>query len=222
VALGCASDQGPNWNPISSEDTKQLFVLSNVNSTGYIGHGFVLTRDGHQPLGITAFRVTSSLFPANPADPSSAQAWLRTVVDSPTVVVRLGQRFTIAGAQIASSIDSQHDVAAFAVIDFKPERALELASSLPAVGDTVFVLAVQLGDSPLDGPRRHPAHVVVSSASELQYVYLASSNPYLTTGAAVLDRDGHVVGLHVSAFISGPQVHGIAVGVNSLRALLPD
>jgi hypothetical protein len=121
-----------------------------------------------------------------------------------------------------TSADSQHDLAAFSVIDFDATRALELAAALPSVGDTVYVLAMHLGDSSLDGPRRHPALVVVSSNAELQYVYLASSNTYLTNGAAVLDRSGRVVGVHVAAFISGPQVHGIAVGVNSMRAILPD
>src|SRR4029079_10082493 len=118
--------------------------------------------------------------------------------------------------------DSQHDLAAFAVLDYLPDRALELAASLAAVGDTVDVLAIQLGDSPLDGPRRHPAQVLVASDAELHYVYLASSNTYLTSGAGRLDKSGHVVGVNVASFVSGQRVHGLAVGVNSLRALLPD
>jgi hypothetical protein len=38
----------------------------------------------------------------------------------------------------------------------------------------------------------------------------------------VLNREGQVVGLNVGTLVNGPQVHGLAVGVNSLRALLPD
>jgi hypothetical protein len=220
LASGCKSSSEPQWNPISAEDTKQLFVFSPVGFTGYFGHGFLLTRDGHDPVAVTSFQAAGQM-PDGTTAPDETTAWLRTVVDSPTVLVRLGQRFTIAGAHSVQTNDSQHDLAAFAVLDFLPERALELAEALPAVGDTVFVLAMQLGDSPLDGPRRHPAQVMISSDAELNYVYLASSNTYLTSGAAVLDKNGRVVGVNVASFVTGPRVHGLAVGVNSLRALLP-
>jgi hypothetical protein len=199
----------------------QLFVFTPAGFSGYFGHGFVLTREGHEPLGITSLQ-TAGPMPGVATDPTEATALLRTVVDSPTVFVRLGQRFTIPDAHTAVSNDSQHDIAAFTVLDYLPERALELAASLPAVGDTVYVLAMQLGDSPLDGPRRHPAQVLIASDAELHYVYLASSNTYLTSGAAVLDKSGRVIGVNVASFISGPRVHGLAVGVNSLRALLPN
>jgi hypothetical protein len=221
IASACKSSNEPTWNPISAEDTKQLFVFSPAGFVGYFGHGFLLTREGHAPLGITSLQAAGQM-PGTPTGPTETTAWLRTLVDSPTVMVRLGQRYTIAGARAVQSNDSQHDLAAFAVLDPTPERALELAASLPAVGDTVYVLAMHYGDSPLDGPRRHPAQVMISSDVELNYVYLASSNTYLTSGAAVLDKSGHVVGVNVASFVSGPRVHGLAVGVNSLRSLLPD
>lgn len=222
VAGACASSEPPELLPISAEETRPLFLYSHLNSTGYAGHGFLLQREGKRALGVTAFHVVGPMT-VDPVDPDAqvATAWLRTVVDS-SILVRLGTRLTVPGAHTLNSTDTQHDVAAFAVLDFIPSRALELAAALPAVGDTVYVLALHLGNDPRGGPRRHPARVLISSDAELRYVYLASANSNMTSGAAVLDRDGHVVGLNVGSLVSGPQVHGIAVGVNSLRAILPD
>jgi hypothetical protein len=222
VASACSSSEPPELLPISAEDTRQLFLYSHLNSFGYAGHGFVLEREGKRPLGVTAFHVVGPMT-SEPTDPDAqvATAWLRTVVDS-QILVRLGTRLTVPGAKTLNGSDTQHDVAAFAVIDFIPSRALQLAAGLPAVGDTVYVLAMHVGNDPRSGPRRHPARVLISSDLELRYVYLASANANYTSGAAVLDRDGHVVGLNVGTLVNGPQVHGLAVGVNSLRALLPD
>ena len=223
AASACSSNEPPELLPISAEETRQLFLYSHLNSTGYAGHGFVLEREGKRPLGVTAFHVVGPMT-SEPTDSDAqvATAWLRTVVDS-LILVRLGTRLTVPGAHTLNGSDTQHDVAAFAVIDFIPSRALQLAAGLPAVGDTVFVLAMHVNtNDPRSGPRRHPARVLISSDTELRYVYLASANANNTSGAAVLNREGQVVGLNVGTLVNGPQVHGLAVGVNSLRALLPD
>jgi hypothetical protein len=223
LASGCASSsEPPALLPISAEETRQLFVFSHVYSNGYDGHGFVLEREGKRPLGITAFHVAGPIT-NEPSDPDAqvTTALLHTIVDS-SIMVRLGARFVIADAHTLSSTDTQRDVAAFAVRDFIPSRALQLAAAPPAVGDTVYVLALHVGNDPRSGPRRHPARVVASRDLELRYIYLASANSNFTSGAAVLDRDGHVVGLNVGTLVNGPQVHGLAVTLHSLRALLPD
>ena len=211
----------PNLDPISAEETMQLFLFSHSPTlSAYDGHGFVLKRDGQRPLGITAYHVAGPVV-TGPIDPESPQptAWLRTIVDA-TVVVRLAERVPIPGARTIDGADSQHDIAAYAVIDFIPERALELSADLPAVGDTVYVLALHVGDHPRSGPRRHPARVVTSNDSQLRYQYLLSANANMTSGAAVLDRDGKVVGLNVGTVVSDG-VFGLAVNVRSLRATLP-
>ena len=224
MTSGCsAATATPRLDPISAEETKQLFLFTHVPSGGsYDGHGFVLKREGKRPLGITAFHVAGPVI-SGPTDPASPQptAWLYTIVDAP-VVVRLAERVPVPGARTIDGSDSQHDIAAYVVMDFIPERALELADDLPAVGDTVYVLALHIGDHPRSGPRRHPARVVTSSDTQLRYEYLLSANANMTSGAAVLDRTGKVAGLNVGTVVSGGAVFGLAVGVRSLRANLPD
>jgi hypothetical protein len=213
----------PKLDPISAEETAPLFLFSHSPSgSGYDGHGFVIRREGRRPLGLTAFHVAGPVV-TGPVDPVSPQAtaWLRAIVDVP-VVVRLAERLPIVGARTIDGTDSQHDVAAYTVIDFIDGRALELATDLPAVGDTVYVLALHVGDHPRSGPRRHPALVTTASDTQLRYRYLLSKNANFTSGAAVLDRTGRVVGLNVGTVGGGDDVSGIAVGVRSLRALLPD
>lgn len=212
----------PKLDPISSEETMQLFLFSHGPTIAtYDGHGFVLKREGQRPVGVTAYHVAGPVV-TGPTDPASPQptAWLHTIVDV-TVLVRLGERIPVPGARTISGTDSQHDIAAYAVIDFIPERALELAADLPAVGDTVYVLALHVGDHPRSGPRRHPALVVTASDTQLRYRYLLSANANMTSGAAVLDRAGKVVGLNVGTVVSDG-VFGLAVGVRSLRANIPD
>ena len=220
----CGSPAAPTLDPISAEETRPLFLFNrSALSAGYDGHGFVIQRDGQRPLGITAYHVAGSFVPTGPVDPAAPQvtAWLRTIVDTP-IVVRLGERLSIPGAQTITAGNSQHDVAAFTVLDFIPARSLELATDLPPVGDTVYVLALHIGDHPRSGPRRHPALVTVSTDTDFRYRYLLSANANMTSGAAVLDSQGRVVGLNVGTIGSGDQVFGLAVGIRSLRALLPE
>jgi len=123
-------------------------------------------------------------------------------------------------------------------------RVLHLAHALPRVGDTVTILALHGASSvqnPLRGPRRHPARVAVSHDSAFVYVYLGSSAADLTSGAAVLDRQGQVVGINVGTLTmsasswqsfrdrygpccegatSGERV-GLAVNVQSIRRRVP-
>src|SRR5205085_1758212 len=115
----CGSPAAPVLDPISAEETLPLFLFSrSILSGGYDGHGFVVRREGQRPLGITAFHVAGSFVPTGPTDPEvpQATAWLRTIVDTP-IVVRLGERLLIPGAQTISAGNSQHDVAAFTVLD---------------------------------------------------------------------------------------------------------
>jgi hypothetical protein len=174
-----------------------------------------VNRGGGELLALTAYHV---------AGQTDGGAWLRSPID-PSVLVQLGDRVFIDGAATISASASQNDLAAFRVVDWKPELALELASALPAVGDTVWVLAVHISDPanphPLDGPRRHPARVDVSHESALVYTYLGSANSNFTSGAAVLDRDGRVVGVNVGSRVMNPgEVAGLAVHVVSIRRLI--
>lgn len=221
-----------------------LFYYDEFSSGTPAPHAFLINRPGSAPLALTAYHVagasSATLAQSGVVAPN---AWLRSPIDQ-SVTVRIGPRVPIDGAQTIGANGSQSDLAAFYVIDWRPELALELANAVPQVGDTVYVLAVHLGDGanphPLSGPRRHAARVDVSHDSAFVYTYLGSANSNYTSGAAVLDRDGRVVGVNVgtrtmstsawdnyrSRFApccvtpTGGEVVGLAVHVNSIRRLL--
>jgi hypothetical protein len=188
----------------------------------------VLLLPGGAPLAITAYHV---------AGPGSGSYASRARLCSPLsarVAVRLSERLDIPGARTIGPAGSQHDVAAFRIQGDAAALALELADSMPAVGDTVWVLAVHAGAA---GPGRHPARVAVAHDSAFVYAYLGSANTNATSGAAVLDRAGKVVGLNAGTLImnpdawrryrerypgccdgvSGGEVVGLAVNLGSLR-----
>jgi len=229
---------GPTEGGGPQDDLRQLFRIRwsppSASDAGDGGHAFLLDRPGSQPLALTAYHVAGPVGAA--PDPGVPTAWLRSPVN-PSIVIRLGARLPIPGARTISSAGSQDDMAAFEVMDWDPSRALELAADLPSPGDTVWVLAVHTGDGPANGPRRHPARVAVAHDSALVYSYLASANTNGSSGAAVLDRDGRVVGVNVGTLImtpeswqrfrdrygpcceavAGNEVVGLAVGVRSIR-----
>jgi hypothetical protein len=215
--------------PFTAEETKQLFRLQWPNSSQFAGHGFLLDRGSQRPLGVTAYHVAGPIpgpIPVpQPIGTAVVTAALRHVV-SPEIVIRLGERLPIAGARTISSGDTQHDVAAFEVVDWNPERALRLAAEPPSVGDTVFVLAIHYGSGgpdqhPLSGPRRHRALVRESTTTSFVFTYIGSANSNFTSGAAVLNQAGFVVGLNVGTNTPSGRVDGIGVGLTALRALLP-
>ena len=165
------------------------------------GHGFVVETPTSGSVALTAHHVGGAV-PIGPDAPGGISAYLQTPA-APTLTVRLGERFVIPGARTIDRSSSQADVAAFRIVDTERTagRALQFADRRPPVGDTVWVLAVHLtipsNFDPRAGPRRHPARVEVSHDSAFIYSYLESYNANLTSGAAVLDRDGRVVGINV-------------------------
>jgi hypothetical protein len=238
VALAACNVPPTQFEPVPADEVRQLFLIQ-LRSGSVAGHAFLLNRPGATPLGVTAYHVAGPI--AQSTDPEGTPtAWLFSPVGQ-SAVLRLGARVPITGARTISSAGSQDDLAAFEVIDRDVTRSLELAEDLPGVGDTVWVLAVHGGDHPLNGPRRHPARVAVAHDSAFVYAYLASKNPDFTSGAAVLDRGGRVVGVNVGTLIvsadgwqryreryapccdgmSGGEVVGLAVGVRSVRLRLP-
>ena len=210
-------------------DLRALLVVQWSAGDAYAGHGFLLSRPGAPNLALTAHHV---------AGPQTEGGWLKSPLN-PVVAFRFGPRLTIAGARTIGAGGSQHDMAAFEVLDWDASRALVLADGLPGVGDTVFVLSVQTGnEGSLAG--RHPARVAVAHDSAFVYQYLQSKNPNGTSGSAVLDRAGRVVGINVGTLImtperwqsyrdryapccsggNGGEVVGLAVGVRSIKSLL--
>jgi hypothetical protein len=225
VALACNAQQVTSFDGVSEEEIRGLFYFHHATNEstapGPSGHGFLLSRPNAPPLGLTAYHVAGPIggSPANPAVPRVLGVLRRPV--NALLSLRLGERVPVTGAQTIGSGESQRDLAVFNVLDVDNTQTFPLASQLPNVGDTVYVLAVHVGDHPRSGPRKHPARVSVSSATALNYVYLASANSNMTSGAAVLNREGSVVGVNVGSLVNNGQVTGLAVHALSIAALLP-
>jgi hypothetical protein len=238
----CLSATTPALLPVDEADVRALFRIQLADLPGgFAGHAFLVLGPAGERLALTAFHVAGPVLsgPVSPGASPVVTAWLQTVVNSATRL-RLRERVPIAGARTIGNAGSQDDLAAYRPIDWDSTRALRLGDDLPRVGDTVFVLAVHVGDSPWSGPRRHPARVAVSHDSAFVYVYLASANSNGTSGAAVLDRRGNVVGVNVGSVVTTPDtweryreryapccdgaragdVIGLAVGIRSIRAHL--
>lgn len=191
------------------------------------GHAFLID-DGGPPLALTAHHVAGDFVPSIGPGPT-----LRSPVDS-RISIRLGRRLEVPGARTIGTGSSQHDMAVFQVVDRDASRYLRLAAALPAVGDTVWVLAVHTGAA---GAGRHPARVDIVHDSLVAYSYLASANTNGSSGAALLDRAGRVVGINVGTLIVdagrwqrwrerygpccdqpvGGEVVGLAVGLPAIR-----
>src|SRR5687767_6281557 len=82
-------------------------------------------------LAITAYHVAGPVA-FYPTDPMEVSAFLISPV-LPTTHIRLGKRLTIPGAHVLSFDDTQYDIAAFRVRDWRPARALPLGTVVPAV-----------------------------------------------------------------------------------------
>ena len=211
------------------DSLRSLFRVQGADPyNGPAPHGFLL-RLSDRTLAITAHHVLSS----NQGDP------VATVVRSPfdgQLSLTLGRALPVAGAQTIGSGGSQHDMAAFQTVgELAPAHYLQLAPALPALNDIVYVYAVLPSH-----PRRyrHPARVVVAHDSALIYVYNDVTSANLTSGAAVLDAQGRVVGINVGTLdrmtqdrwdryrsryapccsgVSSGETVGLAVSVRSMR-----
>jgi len=223
AVVGCSTPTVALFK-VDPEELRGLLYIhigSSPSTSHWGGHGFLLNRPGKEPLALTAYHVAgdAGFVSAPPEAAPPVTAFLVSPVNSPGSV-RLGPPRAFPNARTSTSPRSQLALAAFTGIDWDPTLAFTLAESLPAVGDTVFVLAVHYGDDPRGGPRRHPARVTTSSATRFAYVYLASANTNMTSGAAVLTRSGQVVAVNAGTIVDNGSVTGLGVGVESIRALL--
>lgn len=220
----CASPTATTVFGVSPAEIRGLFFIhlgSSPSTSTWGGHGFLLKRPGKEPLALTAHHVAGGVgfVTVHPEAALPTTAFLVSPVNAPTSV-RLGPRRAVPNAQTIGSGGSQHDLAAFTVIDWDSTLAFSLAEHLPAVGDTVFVLSVHFGDDPRGGPRRHPARVTMSNESRFAYAYVASANTNMTSGSAVLNRAGDVVAVNAGTIVDNGTVIGLGVGVGSIRTLL--
>jgi hypothetical protein len=185
------------------------------------GHAFILSMfEGAPLLAVTAHHVMQ-VTPETRWDEVASlvrSARLRNITDG-AITVPLGPVRPISGARRISGPGSQDDVAAFAVPQAATTQILRLAERAPGIGDTVWVFAATLDGNPAT---RHPARVTDSGDLGFRYAYLGRMNANWTSGAAVLDRSGRVVGVNVGTVGGGDNVVGLGVGWAALRThLLP-
>lgn len=157
-------------------------------------HAFlVAVENGTRVLAVTAHHA---LEVGGPRTLAEMRQYLRDVrlrsVESPDATVPLGDPLPVDGAERIGRNGWGRDVALLPVID-SGVGALRLGSVAPTVGDTIWLMAATQGMR----ERRHPARVAISNDSMLVYQYLSAIDTRLTSGAAVLNRAGAVVGVNV-------------------------
>lgn len=173
----------------------------------YFGHVFVL-RTSHGMIAVTAHHVAEG----PPSGTATAELRLRSPSDS-TVLVHLGRRLAVPGARTIGRGGSQHDFAAFTVLDGDSSWALALSDTTPVVGDTLWVVA----RLPNGAAGRHAVRLDRSTDSAFAYTWLEVRNTSGTSGAAVIDRSGRVVAVNVGTIERGGAIIGLAVGPMALR-----
>ncbi|WP_227711431.1 hypothetical protein [Novosphingobium ovatum] len=112
------------------------------------------------------------------------------------------------------------DVAGFATdaVGVAGAERLRLADRPPAVGDDVWVVAAMTADGRV---RRHAARVIYVGDNALQYVFVdATLQLRASSGAAVVNAAGQVVGLHLGGGVDRGDLVGMAVPPSRLRALV--
>ncbi len=131
-----------------------------------------------------------------------------------------GRALSIPGAAPGGTGLPLRDIAAFAVdiVSVQRIQPLRLASSPPAVGEPVWLVASVIRGAPTR-QLLHRAHVVHSSDDQLQYSY---DNPALelraTSGAPVVNARGEVVGVNLGGGVRQGETFGIADSLTTIRA----
>jgi len=112
------------------------------------------------------------------------------------------------------------DVAAFTAdpISLNGATGLQLADKAAAVGDVVWVVASMGRDGRIG---RYGARVIYNGPDALQYVFFDGTLVMrATSGAAVVDGSGRVLGLHLGGGMDRGDLLGMAVPLDRLRALI--
>lgn len=129
-------------------------------------------------------------------------------------------RRTLAIAGAVPMATPFRDVAAFAAdpASLNGATRLQLADKPAAVGDEVWVVASMGGDGRI---RRYGARVIYNGPDALQYAFVDGTlDMRASSGAAVVDGAGRVLGLHLGGGKDRGDLLGMAVPLDRLRALI--
>ncbi|WDF71162.1 hypothetical protein [Novosphingobium sp. KACC 22771] len=129
-------------------------------------------------------------------------------------------RRTLAIAGAVPMATPFRDVAAFATDAAGSNGAVRLllADKAAVVGDEVWVVASMGGDGRI---RRYGARVIYNGPDALQYAFVDGTlDMRATSGAAVVDGAGRVLGLHLGGGKDRGDLLGMAVPLDRLRALI--
>ncbi|WCT75952.1 trypsin-like peptidase domain-containing protein [Novosphingobium humi] len=129
-------------------------------------------------------------------------------------------RRTLAIAGAVPMATPFRDVAAFAAdpASLNGATRLQLADKPAAVGDEVWVVASMGGDGRI---RRYGARVIYNGPDALQYAFVDGTlDMRASSGAAVVDDAGRVLGLHLGGGKDRGDLLGMAVPLDRLRALI--
>jgi hypothetical protein len=131
--------------------------------------------------------------------------------------ITIGPALAVPGAKPFALPDVSTDISAFVAPAFLASRALELATDKPSVGDSVWLLARVAGGAP-PTMLLHRAHVRQSDDKMLGYEFDNNTlNLTATSGAAVLNTRGQVVGLNLGGGLVGKKLNVFANPITSVR-----
>lgn len=128
-----------------------------------------------------------------------------------------GKAIPIKGAKSVSNWSGKNDIAVFK-LNKTPVKSLKLAATKPKVGESVWLYGLvynRPGDQLL-----HKAIVVEYNKDWISY-QLSDSDLILngTSGAAILNNSGEVVGINLSSEAQGGKLYGYGNPLSSLKSL---
>ncbi len=219
LALGCSS------RPDVGADAVLRPSFETAGGTYAAGTAFLIEDDSRGTLMITAqhlFGPPGGLPAVIPAAELPDRILSAQAYDAPfeALVIQGGRAVYLPDARPAAGLDATADYAAFMVSDDGATPRLTLAGTTPQAGDTVWLLARAASGAPASR-HLHRGTVIEADPSGILFKY---KNPTIglraTSGAAVVNDAGEVIGVNAVVSRRANGIHGIAAPIDGLlRAL---